>query len=148
MTSQKVEARISDGALVVAFTGGTAPRLWRGDLAHIASSVFEVMQKNGKFFVVMKASGNTEEIGMFDDGASATRALEVIMAALAGKPCARPSGFFKKLLKAVFYLFLVAVAGLILLVLFVPPPTAVQTGMPAPAIQQGVPVPADQLFGK
>jgi hypothetical protein len=161
-----VDARVAGGALVVSFSGSGLPKVWRADMAHMATSGLELREEGGKVVLMLTSPAAREDVYAFPDRDSAAEGLKAITRALFGQalapggwpasgqgaPMAPPSsgGFFKTVFKVVGVLALVLFALTALTKVLMPGPEEVfmeGVKQPLTGIKNGVPVPADQLFG-
>lgn len=161
-TSKDVDAKVVGPALVVSFTGDQ-PKVWRADMAGLASATLELRDAGGKSSVVLNKHGAGEEvIATYPDRESAAHAHKVITQAMlkgdVQAAAANSGGFLWRIVKW-------AVAIFILLFILDTVGTAVRgyvsgggqpTARPTmqgtelgrnPYAKPGEPVPADQLFG-
>lgn len=151
---KSVEARVVNNALVVSSLDAKQPKVWRGEMSHVATASLELQEAQGKFRVVLKSAANAEgeEVISCPDKGAGLAAMKTITAALlageANAAIVRKGGFFRGFLKLVLYLFLFFVAMVLLVAIFVTPPQR-PSGMPGvQGTKTGVLVPAEELFGK
>jgi hypothetical protein len=150
----RTEAKVTNGALVVSFTGEGLPKVWRAEIGHLSSTAFELKDAQDKTALVMKTPQNTEEVFAFSDKASAAAGLQAITQALfsdthaGGSAPARKSGFFGKLFKTLFFSALALICVAVLVTVSKTKPLDLGAGVAPSAVKTGVPVPADEMFGK
>jgi hypothetical protein len=154
----RVEARVAGGALVVSIAGGDAPKVWRADLSRLSAAAFELKDGGGETALVLKTPEGAETVHAFQSRAEAVAGLQAVTLALFAQPApslaahAKPSGFWGRLLKTIFY-FLAALISVVLLWALLQTSTPGPGGLPPPSPQAkdgktGVPLPAEQMFGK
>lgn len=159
--SPQVEARVTGNALVVSFTGGNMPKVWRADMAQISTSALELKESAGKIALVMKTPHSEEEVFLFSDREEAVAGLKVITHALfaqeqavprvSGQGHAAPKrGVFAKVMKVALYVFLAFVAFNILSFFLMSRATNTvkEIATTPPPVKTGVPMPAEDMFSK
>jgi hypothetical protein len=149
----KVEARIAGGALVVSFMDDGLPKVWRTDIARLASAAFELKEDQGKFCLILKTPTGVEDIFLFTGRGDAALGLQAITQALfsgdhgtSSVSAQKKSGFFGKLLKVILYSIIVVLCLMALTIFLHAKSTNMGGGLPL--VREGMPVPADQMFGK
>lgn len=146
-----VDARIVNNALVVSLMGGEQPRVWRAEMAHMATASIELLEEGGKHKITLKdKEGNTQEVASFKDRREALDALSCITRAMmGGGEKTRRSGWLGRIFKGAAFLLALFFAFALYVILFVvPSPMGPLPQSGAPATKTGVPVPADELFGQ
>jgi len=161
-SSKDIDAKVVDGAMVVAFNAGDTPRVWRADIGHMKTATLEVRGAKGKHQLVLKSGETDDVVGDFTDKEQAAAALRLLTDALmkgegasaAAAPAAK-SGVFGTLFKVIGVLAVLYVVGLFGLRMLVMSSLSHRAGMGGPPgmhapqspVQQGTPVAPDDLLG-
>lgn len=140
---EKTSAAIVADALVVSFRTNNMPKVWRADLVKVSSAVFEIVEANGTYKVVLRAENKTEDIAVFPSQKKAAEALSIITDALMLKNNNR-RGFFTRLVTLAKWITIIAIVVIALIIMFVPPPAGQGFSSHVPV---GVPVPAEEILG-
>ena len=152
-SKKNVKTNIVDDTLIVSFTEGGAPKIWRLDMGKFISAALEVKGVQGNFILVVKpGTGAAEEVGVFSDKKRAMEVLQSITDAFlkgrSGVYGRKSGGWFSRFLKLLLLLALMA-AGLILWMRLHGTPVVVDSAVtPSPSIRTGTPLPADEVLGK
>lgn len=84
MQKNNADVRVIDGSLVLSFPHAAEPVVWRMNLSQAKEAGFEIREAKGKFLLVQKSGGDTNDIAAFDSRGDAVDALMRVSSALQG----------------------------------------------------------------
>lgn len=84
MQKNNADVRVIDGSLVLSFPHAAEPVVWRMNLSQAKEAGFEIREAKGKFLLVQKSGGETNDIAAFDSRGDAVDALMRVSNALQG----------------------------------------------------------------
>lgn len=84
MQKNNADVRVIDGSLVLSFPHAAEPVVWRMNLAQAKEAGFEIREAKGKFQLMQKSGGQSNDIATFDSRGDAVDALMRVSNALQG----------------------------------------------------------------
>lgn len=84
MQKNNADVRVIDGSLVLSFPHAAEPVVWRMNLSQAKEAGFEIREAKGKFHLVQKSGGDSNDIAAFDSRGDAVDALMRVSTALQG----------------------------------------------------------------